>query len=126
MEGKMEIKVVCSAAVTSGINDGFIPGVKICGNLKDAFWFKDYLEQDSEAFGFAASVILQTARRAIEVRKDHPRYRVMVDGNSRDVLTDDFNLAMLRVMKFWENDRHAVLERWRVYGNGVKRWEPIG
>lgn len=75
----MEIKVVCSAAVTSGINDGFIPGIKICGNLKDAFWFKGYLEQDSEAFGFAASVILQTARRAIEVKKERPQWCVCIE-----------------------------------------------
>lgn len=118
----MEIKVFCRDV------DGMelAPPVKVCGKLKDAFSLKEYLDYDAEPFGFKVSVILQTARRAIEVRKDHPRYRVMVDGNSRDVLTDDFNLAALRVMKFWENDRHAVLERWRVYGNGVKRWEPVG
>jgi len=121
----MEIKVVCSAAVTSGINDGFIPGIKICGTLKDAFFFKGYLEYDSEAFGFEASVILQTARRCIEVTKAHPQYRVMVDGNSRDVITDDFDLAISRCKLFWEEDRCAILESWREFNDGVKCWKPV-
>lgn len=122
----MEIKVVCSAAVKSGINDGFIPGVKICGKLKDAFYFKNYLEQSAELFGFEASVILETKHRYIEVRKEHPRYRVVVDGNSRDVITDDFDLAIDRWMLFEEHGRHTILERWREYQNGQKRWVPLG
>lgn len=68
----MEIMVCCKDV------DGMelAPPVKVCGNLKDAFSLKEYLDYDSEPFGFEVSVILRTAHRTIEVRKEHPQWCV--------------------------------------------------
>lgn len=118
----MEIKVV--GKDVSGM--GLCPEIATVRTLKIAFEYKSFRDAVADIFGFETHIILQTARRTVEVRKEHPRYRVAVDGNSCDVITDNFDLAMSRCMLFWEDNRKAVLERWREYGNGVKRWEQVG
>lgn len=118
----MEIKVV--GKDVSGM--GLCPEIATVRTLKTAFEYKSFRDAVADVFGYETHIILQTARRTVEVRKEHPRYRVMVDGNSRDVITDNFDLAMLRCMLFWENGRKAVMERWREYYDGTKRWEPLG
>ena len=115
----MKIKVVCSAAVKSGINDGFIPGVKIFGKLKDAFYFKDYLENSAESFGFEASVIFETKHRYIEVRKERfasvKEYRVHWAKDSECVgykYFDDFMSAFYFAVWCYCGGDSAVIERY--------------
>lgn len=117
----MEIKVV--GKNVSG--NGLCPEIMTFSNLRTAFEYKRFRDVIAEYFEFETHVVLRTACRAIEVRKEHPRYRVMVDGNSRDVITDDFDLALSRCKLFWENDRCAILESWREFDDGVKCWKPV-
>lgn len=117
----MKIKVFCRDV------DGteLAPPVKVCGKLKDAFSLKTYLDYDSEPFGFEVSVILQTAHRTIEVRKEHPQWCVCIEDPEgvlefRPFYTD-FEHGLSKCSSAYKMGLNAVLYV-KTVAEGWKSW----
>lgn len=101
----MEIKVV--GKDVSGM--GLCPEIATVRTLKTAFEYKSFRDAVADIFGFETHIILQTARRTIEVKKEHPQWCVCIEDPE----------GMLEFRPFYTDFEHGLSKCSSVYKMGL-------